>query len=165
MAVQSAASIGLHTDESVSSGGDENVDGECRKSIWQTLFILDQFMAASLGRPKFIQNTYVLQLDPKDYSKSLKSPRYRGSPAIKANTRSCRFISVILEKSYTGSCLLNGEFQEIAKECLDWPKELDDKMRWQTEESINLDEKTALMHVNLFYSKYYVSFWSLSNIL
>ena len=153
MAVQSAASLGIHTDESPSSGVDGNIDEATRKNIWQTLFILDQFMAACLGRPQFIQNTYVLQLAPKDSSSSLNPPQYRGSPAIRAITRSCNFISIILSKAYNGKCLLNSQFQEIAKECMSWPNELDDKMRWRNEESINLDQKISLMHVNLFYSE------------
>jgi len=153
MAVQSATSLGLHTDEVDSAGVGGGIHELSRKNIWQSLFILDQFMAASLGRPKFIQNINNLQLLPKDASAPFESPRYRGSPAIKATTRSCGFISIILERAYSGFCLLNGQFQEIAKHCLDWPNELDDKLRWQVEGGPNLDEKISAMHVNLFYSK------------
>ena len=158
MSVQSAISLGLHTDDSTHFGVDRNVDEASRKNIWQSLFILDQIMAASLGRPKFIQNTKNLQLVPKDTSDILYSPRYRGSPAIRAVTRSCVFISAILERSYSGSCLLNGQFQEIARECLDWPTELDDKLRWQVEDDATAEEKSAILHVNLIYSKHSFSF-------
>jgi len=154
MAVQSATSLGIHIDELTSPGADGEMDEVSRKNIWQSLFVIDQFMAVSLGRPKFIQNTTSLQL--KDPLTPSESPRYRGSPAIKATTRSCKFTSIILENAYSGSCLLNGQFQAIAKQCQDWPKELDDKLRWQVEGTANSDEKIEIMHVNLFYSKVFL---------
>ncbi|KAK1831782.1 activator of stress genes 1 [Podospora conica] len=51
MAVRSAYALGLHREETMNDVIFTQLDMTIRRNLWKTLFILDRFLAASLGRP------------------------------------------------------------------------------------------------------------------
>lgn len=54
MAVRSAYSLGLHREETMNEFIFTPEQMRIRRNLWKTLFILDRFLAASLGRPTAI---------------------------------------------------------------------------------------------------------------
>ncbi|KAH6625023.1 fungal-specific transcription factor domain-containing protein [Chaetomium sp. MPI-SDFR-AT-0129] len=54
MAVRSAFALGLHREETMRDVIFSPVEMKVRRNLWKTLFILDRFLAASLGRPTAI---------------------------------------------------------------------------------------------------------------
>ncbi len=55
MAVRSAFALGLHREETmcIFGGAEQSV----RRNLWRTLFVLDRFLATSLGRPTAIRES------------------------------------------------------------------------------------------------------------
>lgn len=51
MAVRSAYALGLHREETMNDFIFTRLEMTIRRNLWKTLFILDRFLAASLGRP------------------------------------------------------------------------------------------------------------------
>ncbi|KAK3322503.1 fungal-specific transcription factor domain-containing protein [Apodospora peruviana] len=54
MAIRSAYSLGLHREETMNDFIFTTEQMKIRRNLWKTLFILDRFLAASLGRPTAI---------------------------------------------------------------------------------------------------------------
>lgn len=55
MAVRSAFALGLHRDETMRIFS--NNEQAVRRNLWRSLFVLDRFLAASLGRPTAIRES------------------------------------------------------------------------------------------------------------
>src|SRR3954464_11984316 len=103
MAVRSAYALGLHREETMNDFIFTQVQMTVRGNLWKTLFILDRFLAASLGRPTAISEddcSCKIMPDP-----DVASPLTSGGPSLgsvharslDSCVRSCHVIGVTLK--------------------------------------------------------------------
>src|SRR3978361_1304758 len=100
MAVRSAFSLGLHREETmcIFSTAEQSV----RRNLWRSLFVLDRFLSASLGRPTAIRESdcsgTTLLTGEKSFSPYISGRNTDpASSALEASVRSCHVVGVILE--------------------------------------------------------------------
>lgn len=153
MAVRSAFALGLHREEThcIFNTGEQSV----RRNLWRSLFVLDRFLAASLGRPTAIRESDcsgdTLTTAEFHTSQSATNEEYTNSVALKASTRSCHVIGVVLEKVYSTRKVSASLAQEIANECKSCPQVLDPILHWRQARSAKPNQGVAILHVNLLY--------------
>ncbi|KAF4624894.1 hypothetical protein G7Y89_g13273 [Cudoniella acicularis] len=100
MAVRSAFALGLHREETmcIFAPADQSI----RRNLWRSLFILDRFLAASLGRPTAIRESDCSG----DTLSTVERPRpetpggqdFINSAGLQASAHSCHVIGSVLEK-------------------------------------------------------------------
>ncbi|KAJ2997034.1 hypothetical protein NUW58_g780 [Xylaria curta] len=155
MAVRSAFALGLHREESMEVFQPE----EClvRKNLWKSLFILDRFLSACLGRPTAISE--------EDCSNSaFGTPTIADSPtsmcaepthlaALEAAVKTCKVIGMTLKRVYSKRKISTAVGQEFAAHLETWHRELPPSLNWR--QLLNgLDDPTqviAILHVNLLH--------------
>jgi hypothetical protein len=103
MAVRSAYALGLHREETMNDFIFTPVQMTVRRNLWKTLFILDRFLAASLGRPTAIsEDDCSCKIMPDN---DIASPLATGEPSLgsvharslDSCVRSCHVIGVTLK--------------------------------------------------------------------
>ena len=160
MAVRSAFALGLHREETMSifSGDEQSV----RRSLWRSLFVLDRFLAASLGRPTNIREsdcsgTALIVGESKfatqaPFSSSIiATSAGPDSFALEAAVHSCHAIGIILEKVYSQRKISTRLAQEIADECKNWNNYLNPSLNYRKAIPENPAQGIAILHVNLLY--------------
>lgn len=158
MAVRSAFALGLHREETypIFSSAEQAV----RRNLWRSLFVLDRFLATSLGRPTAIRESdcsgTTLQTGekapfPQGPFPTEANASYNNSSALglQASVRSCHVIGMILEKVYSKRKLSTKMAQEIASHCSGWPKALDPSLHYRQANSGDPTQGIAILHVNL----------------
>jgi len=103
MAVRSAYALGLHREETMNDFIFTSVQMTVRRNLWKTLFILDRFLAASLGRPTAISEDDCSCKIMSD--NDIASPLASGEPSLgsvharslDSCVRSCHVIGVTLK--------------------------------------------------------------------
>ncbi|RYO83974.1 hypothetical protein DL764_009389 [Monosporascus ibericus] len=106
MAVRSAFALGLHREESMVIFNETEV--RVRKSLWKTLFILDRFLSACLGRPMGISDDDCSEDAFKPPRQSTRSDdsllnsenEGMGSIALQATVQTCHIIGMTLKKEH-----------------------------------------------------------------
>ncbi|EKD11823.1 fungal specific transcription factor domain-containing protein [Drepanopeziza brunnea f. sp. 'multigermtubi' MB_m1] len=160
MAVRSAFALGLHREETMCIFG--SAEQSVRRNLWRSLFVLDRFLATSLGRPTAIRES--------DCSGSTlltgESPPFPQAPfptvanasftsssalGLEASVRSCHVVGVILEKVYSKRKISTRLAQEIADSCKGWPKALDPSLNHRQASTATREQGVAILHVNLLY--------------
>ena len=156
MAVRSAIALGLHREEPMVMFRDAQLVLRC--NLWRSLFILDRFLAASLGRP-----TAISEDDCSDATLSLPhapAAAFAGpavnpshSEGVDADVRSSRVIGVILKKVYAQRRVNLRTSQDIVRRCLPWPQKLHPTLHWRQAVGgrISASQGIAILHVNLLY--------------
>ncbi|RYP21183.1 hypothetical protein DL766_007994 [Monosporascus sp. MC13-8B] len=107
MAVRSAFALGLHREESMAIFNEAEV--RVRKSLWRTLFILDRFLSACLGRPMGISDDDCSEdafKPPRQSTRSNDSllsseDEGIGSIALSVMVQTCGIIGMTLKKVYS----------------------------------------------------------------
>ncbi len=131
-----------------------------RRNLWRTLFVLDRFLAASLGRPTAIRESdcsgATLTTGEKPdtqsaFSSSGSSYVNTSALGLEASVRSCHVIGVILEKVYSQRKISTRLAQDIADHCKGWPKALDPSLHHRQATSASPPQGVAILHVNLLY--------------
>ena len=108
MAVRSAFALGLHREETmcIFSGAEQMV----RRNLWRSLYVLDRFLSASLGRPTSIREsdcsgdtltTGEKPPFPQAPFPTAANAGFTGTLGLEASVRSCHVIGVILDKVYS----------------------------------------------------------------
>lgn len=153
MAVRSAFALGLHREETLVIFTPE--DQQVRCNLWRSLYVLDRFLSASLGRPAAITE--------EDCSREILNPARSAAVAVtgdfnqtnslglEASVRSCHVIGIILRKVYQKRKISTKLAQEIADQCKLWPKALSPTLHWRQASATNPSQGIAILHVNLFY--------------
>ncbi|KAI9812164.1 MAG: hypothetical protein M1827_004830 [Pycnora praestabilis] len=154
MAVRSAFALGLHREETMVIFGSEEQD--LRRNLWRSLFVLDRFLSASLGRPAAICEDECSgdTLTPPDVPSHPPPPvtfNQTSTLGLEASVRSCSVIGIILKKVYQQRKISANLAQEIADQCKIWPKALAPSLHWRQASSRNPSQGIAILHVNLFY--------------
>jgi hypothetical protein len=160
MASRSGFALGLHREETLAIfNAEEQV---LRRNLWRSVFVLDCFLAASMGRPTAISeddysgNTLATKVT---LSSSTSTPFYTtisshsSAVGLDASVRSCQVIATILKRVYSKRKISTKLAQEIADECGLWPEALDISLhsRQMTTASIIPSQGVAILHVNLLY--------------
>ncbi len=115
------------------------------------MFIVDRFLAASLGRP-----TAISEDDCSEEALRLPLAREAADSArdkcLGAAVRTCKLIGVILKKVYAQRTVKCNIALDIVEQCGPWPRDLDQTLHWrQLSGSITPDQGIAILHVNLLY--------------
>lgn len=154
MAVRSAYALGLHREETLIIFSAE--DQAARRKLWRSLFILDRFLAASLGRPVAIHEGECSGeiLNPVEHG-SIHPARphvsHICSAGLEAAVRSCHVVGIILRKVYQQRKISTRLAQELADECKKWPETLDPSLHWRQASPNNVRQAIAILHANTVY--------------
>ncbi|PBP24323.1 hypothetical protein BUE80_DR004639, partial [Diplocarpon rosae] len=160
MAVRSAFALGLHREETMCIFG--VAEQSIRRNLWRSLFVLDRFLATSLGRPTAIREadcsgTTLLAGEKAPFPQApFPTPAnasFTGSSALglEASVRSCHVVGIILEKVYSKRKISTKLAQEIADSWQGWPSALDPSLDHRNAASATPEQGVALLHVNLLY--------------
>ena len=157
MAIRSGYSLGLHREETLGIFTPEMQ--ATRRMIWRSLFILDRFLAASLGRPIAITEDESLgdilnASTPSSISvtgTSQLTPQQICTAGMAAAVRSGHVIGIILKKVYRQRKISTSLAQEIADECIQWPQSLSPALHWRRASPNNIRQAIAILHTNLVY--------------
>lgn len=160
MAIRSGYSLGIHSEEALVYFSPEVQTA--RRMLWRSLFILDRFLAASLGRPLAITEDEALgdilgAFAPRPASvsgkpgKSSSKSNHTCSAATAAAVRSCHVVGIILRKVYRRRTICTRLAQELADECIRWPQSLSPELHWRKASPSNVRQSIAILHTNLVY--------------
>jgi hypothetical protein len=157
MAVRSAYALGLHREETmpIFSLSEQSA----RRNLWKSLFVMDRFLALSLGRPPAISEddcgNNTLQPAPNELNDVhyLAPPSFEQTAAfaLDAVLRSCSVIGTILRRVYQQRRISTKLAQEIADVCKQWPKTVAPMLQWRRYSAASPSHGIAILHVNLFY--------------
>ena len=157
MAIRSGYSLGLHREETLIIFTPEMQ--AARRMIWRSLFVLDRFLSASLGRPLAI--TEEESLDdilnasiPSSISMTGTSQltlRQICTAGMAAAVRSGHVVGIILKKVYRQRKISTSLAQELADECIQWPQSLSPALHWRQASPKNIRQAIAILHTNLVY--------------
>src|ERR1700753_1941338 len=123
MAVRSAYALGLHREDTLVVF---NIDEqEARRNLWKSLFVLDRYLALSLGRPSAIFDDTLYNCTPKSSANGSRNNSYSDSPsfeqssayAIDAAVKSCSTVGKILKEVYQQRKISTKLAHEIAQQC------------------------------------------------
>ena len=154
MAIRSAHALGLHH-QGVLMHFDATEQEERRKT-WRTLFILDLFLADSLGRPTAMSEADLLSpiLNPSTLPQSLLDgppAKHICTAAFEASMITSHTISLILRKVYSSNKIEIPIIQEIAVKCRAWPQKRASFLSWRNASPRDVRKSTAILHCNLSY--------------
>ncbi|KAI2642523.1 hypothetical protein GGS21DRAFT_486344 [Xylaria nigripes] len=156
MAVRSAFALGLHREESM----EVFLAEECsvRKRLWRTLFVLDRFLAACLGRPAAISEddcsdiTFDTLRTACSPSMSLCTESIHLA-ALEAAVKSCQVIGMTLKRVYSKRKISTVVGQEIATLLETWIRDLPPSLHWRRLINGPIDpaQCIAILHINLLH--------------
>ncbi|CCC05925.1 hypothetical protein SMACR_00140 [Sordaria macrospora] len=157
MAVRSAYALGLHREETMHPLiYPESTQREVRRNLWKTLFILDRFLAASLGRPvAIVEDDCSCKLTINDDIADLSTVGENGSESLHfgcldACVKSCRVIGVTL-RVFSKRKISTAVVQDIANMAKYWRRpSLSNLTPQQSREGPTSPEQgIAALHANL----------------
>jgi hypothetical protein len=152
MAVRSAFALGLHrVSETMVIFKPEELT--VRRNLWRSLFILDRFLAASLGRPTAISEDDCSDDALASPERSLAGELSLSSSGLDAAVRSCQAIGQILKRVYSKRKISTKVALEIAEDCRTWMSSLHSDLHYShaTNGPVNAVHGVAILHVNLLY--------------
>ncbi|KAK1847021.1 fungal specific transcription factor domain-containing protein [Colletotrichum chrysophilum] len=155
MAVRSGFALGLHrVHENHFIFKSEDV--RLRRSLWRSLFVLDRFLAASLGRPVAIDEEEcsadaLLVFEKKSASELVRIQN--PSDGLDAAVKCCQIVGQILKKIYARRLVSIRRTSEIWEQCGAWHASLSDDLSsgQVAADPSNPAQAIAALHVNLFY--------------
>jgi hypothetical protein len=160
MAARSALALGLHREETmVIFSPEEQI---LRKDLWRSIYVIDQFLSCSLGRPTAISEDDCSgdTLHPPESNreqpwhfspKTVYDYNETGAQALEATVRSCSVIGTILRKVYQKRRISTRLAQELSDVCKTWPRSLTPILQWRQAATASPSQGVAILHVNLFY--------------
>ena len=153
MAVRTAYTLGLHRDETLVVFPPDQQS--LRKNLWRSLFVLDRFLSASLGRPMAIADEECSGECLNPSSNVYSSPRLEShqycTAGLEAAVRSCRVVGVILKKVYLQRKISTRLAQELADQCKSWPENLPPALHWRQASRQDRRQALAILHSNQVY--------------
>lgn len=152
--MRTAYTLGLHREETLAIfSTDEQTS---RKRLWRSLFTMDRFLAAHLGRPVAMAEEECsgefLNPQANTFAKTTQlTPGQICSAGLEACARSCHAIGLILSKIYLQRKVSTRLAQEIAEECRKWPESLSPALHWRQASPNNRRQAIAILHSNVAY--------------
>ena len=153
MAVRTAYTLGLHREETmVVFPAEQQI---ARRNLWRSLFVLDRFLSASLGRPMAIADEECSEevLNPASSLYSAPQLEYHQycKAGLEAAVRSCHVVGIILKKVYLQRKISTNIAQELADQCKSWPENLSPSLHWRQASRQNRRQAIAILHSNEVY--------------
>ena len=153
MAVRTAYTLGLHREETLVIFPTEQQSA--RRNVWRSLFVLDRFLSASLGRPMAIADEECSEeiLDPSSslYSAPQLDSHQYCTAGLEAAVRSAHVVGLILKKVYLQRKISVRLAQELAHQCKNWPENLSPSLHWRQASRENRRQAIAILHSNQVY--------------
>ena len=153
MAVRTAHTLGLHREETLVIFPAEQQSA--RRNLWRSLFVLDRFLSASLGRPMAIADEEcsgeVLNPSSSLYSAPQLDSHQLCAAGLEAAVRSCHVVGIILKKVYLQRKISTRLAQELADQCKSWPENLSPALHWRQASRQNRRQAIAILHANQVY--------------
>ncbi|KAI1096408.1 fungal-specific transcription factor domain-containing protein [Rostrohypoxylon terebratum] len=157
MAVRSALAMGLHQEESMVIF--QESQRHLRRNVWRTLFVLDRFLAACLGRPISIPeddcSEHALDAPTRigNEESTMDDAQATNSIALDAAVKSCYWIGSTLKKVYSKRRVSTLVAQEIADHLENWERELHPNLHCRRikDGPIDLAQAVSILHVNLLH--------------
>lgn len=153
MAVRSAYALGLHRRETLVVF--PVTDRVQRRNVWRSLYVLDRFLAAALGRPTSISEgdcSPDALVTPDKYlaENDTDMPSMGG---LNAAVRSCQVIGIILKRIYAQRKISTRLAQDISEQCKGGPQKYNPGLHWRQAMNKPIDPAIgmAILHVNLLY--------------
>lgn len=152
MAIRSAFALGLHREEDhvIFSPRQSKV----RRNLWRTLYVLDRFLSASLGRPVAIADDDCSEnaLDAPEIVFETESERII-SAALDASVKTCRIIGATLKEVYSKRKISITVAQDIAEKLEDWNGQLHNALHWRcgSMSPTSPSHGIAILQVNLLH--------------
>jgi hypothetical protein len=161
MAVRSAYALGLHSEATLVAFN--SIEQTARMNLWKSLFVMERFVALSLGRPSAIFSDELYPDSPKQ--QHLSDPELEtagdnlsfeqsGSAAMDASVKTCSIIGKILKDVYQGRKIGTRLAQEIAQVLKDWPQGVQPCYRLLQAPNVipaSSAHGIAMLHVKLLY--------------
>lgn len=150
MAVRSAFALGLHREDSAYIFS--KIESKVRRNLWRTLYVIDRFLSAALGRPTAISDEDCSDGALEAPETSFESEAERiSSSALDAAVRSCRIIGDILKRVYSERKISIAIAQEIARKLGSWNGALSPALHWRQsrDHPITPSCGIATVHTNL----------------
>lgn len=131
-----------------------------RRNVWRSLFVLDRFLAACLGRPITISedncSEHALELPTEtnaDESAVNDDVELTNSVALDAAVRSCSLIGLTLKKVYSKRKVSTLVAQEIADHLETWERELNQSLdcRRIVDGGVDAAQAVAILHIHLLH--------------
>lgn len=153
MAVRTAYTLGLHREETLVVFPAEQQTA--RRNLWRSLFVLDRFLSASLGRPMAIAEEECSGevIDPSSslYSAPQLKPHEYCRAGMQAAVRSCHVVGIVLKKVYLQRKISTKLAQELADQCKRWPENLSPTLHWRQASRRDRRKAIAILHSNQVY--------------
>ncbi|KAK2013186.1 fungal-specific transcription factor [Colletotrichum eremochloae] len=155
MAVRSGFALGLHRVQE-NHFIFKSHEIRLRRNLWRSLFVLDRFLAASLGRPVAIDEEECSTEALLVFEKNAQGELVRvtdPNDGLDAAVRSCRIIGQILKKIYARRRISVRLAQEIWERCSNWYSTLSPDLAGGqvVADPSNPAQGIAALHVNLLY--------------
>ncbi|KAK2004839.1 fungal-specific transcription factor domain-containing protein [Colletotrichum falcatum] len=155
MAVRSGFALGLHRVQE-NHFIFKSHEIRLRRNLWRSLFVLDRFLAASLGRPVAIDEEECSTEALLVFEKNAQGELVRvtdPNDGLDAAVRSCRIIGQILKKIYARRRISVRLAQEIWEQCSSWYSTLSPDLAGGrvAADASNPAQGIAALHVNLLY--------------
>lgn len=153
MAVRTAYTLGLHREETLVIFPAKQQSA--RRNLWRSLFVLDRFLSASLGRPMAITDEECSEeaLNPSSglYSAPQLDSHQYCTAGLEAAVRSAHVVGIILKKVYLQRKISTKLAQELADKCKSWPENLSPSLHWRQASRHNRRQAIAILHSNQVY--------------
>ena len=153
MAVRTAYTLGLHREETLVVFPAEQQTA--RRNLWRSLFIMDRFLSASLGRPMAIADEEcsgeILHSSSSLYSAPQLDSHQYCTAGLEAAVRSCHVVGIILKKVYLQRKVSTRLAQELADQCKSWPENLSPALHWRQASRKDRRQAIAILHSNQVY--------------
>ncbi|EFQ28571.1 fungal specific transcription factor domain-containing protein [Colletotrichum graminicola] len=155
MAVRSGFALGLHRVQE-NHFIFKSHEIRLRRNLWRSLFVLDRFLAASLGRPVAIDEEECSTEALLVFEKNAQGELVRvtdPNDGLDAAVRSCRIIGQILKKIYARRRISVRLAQEIWERCSSWYSTLSSDLAGGkvAADPGHPAQGIAALHVNLLY--------------
>ena len=153
MAVRTAYTLGLHREDTLAVFPIDKQSA--RRNLWRSLFVLDRFLSASLGRPMAIADEEcsgeILNPSSIAYHKPQLDPHQYCTAGMEAVVRSCHVVGIILKKVYLQGKISTKLAEELASQCRAWPENLPPALHWRQATRQNRRQAIAILHSNQVY--------------
>lgn len=152
MAVRSAYALGLHRKET--DLGFASSEQRMRRNIWKSLYVMDCFISAMLGRPNSINSRDAPHSSyASDGDDDAQGEEGIEADALTASTRASQLIADILSYVYAERKISVKLAHHLSSRFHSWKESLPPILRWQNISLPNEDPRTTLaqLRVNLSY--------------
>ncbi|KAL1954325.1 hypothetical protein VTO42DRAFT_1399 [Malbranchea cinnamomea] len=151
MAVRSAYALGLHRKKIAFAF--TPAEQRLRRNIWRSMYILDCFLSASLGRPTGIHNRDAADSFDGDREDTPLTEEDIELSSLLAAVRAARLTGDILSSVYTDRKISIKLAQRLSSQFQVWNNSLPSILHWQNISLPNEDPRITLaqLHVNLSY--------------